>query len=186
MLQTRPYELMVRELTKPGSAILATLTPQRAELLHMAMGLAGEVGELVDAIKKHVIYNKELDYENVIEELGDVEFFLEGLRQTLNLQRAQILTANMVKLGARYPQGTYSDVAAKERADKLQAQVPKEKLGSASTPQINFLEQRQQLLEMAFLNLCEDLAADHRSADDIAYHLTRELIKVKALQLDAR
>ena len=83
----------------------------------MALGIAGEAGEIVDAIKKHVIYNKDLDMKNIIEELGDLEFFMEGLRSCLDLSRDMILEENWQKLSVRYKNG-YSDSAAQIRADK--------------------------------------------------------------------
>jgi NTP pyrophosphatase (non-canonical NTP hydrolase) len=109
---------MVTALVKPGDAIIASLTPEKAHALHMAVGISGESGELLDAVKKHVIYNKPLDRENVIEELGDLEFYMEGLRQGFDITRKETLDANIAKLGVRY-KGGYSDKAAQERADKV-------------------------------------------------------------------
>jgi len=109
---------MVAKLVKPGADIIATLTVEKAHTLHMAVGVAGEAGELLDAIKKEVIYNKALDRENVIEELGDLEFYMEGLRQGLGITREETLTRNIEKLSVRYNNFFYSDAAAIERADK--------------------------------------------------------------------
>jgi NTP pyrophosphatase (non-canonical NTP hydrolase) len=108
---------LVKALKKPGQEILDTLTPEKCDLLHMAIGLSGEAGELLDAVKKHVIYNQSLDISNVIEELGDLEFFMEGIRQVLRLKREDILFDNVNKLSIRYG-SKYSDAAAKERKDK--------------------------------------------------------------------
>ena len=109
---------LVQKLSKRGEDIITQLTPEKAHLWHMATGISGESGELEDAIKKHVIYNKPLDRENVIEELGDLEFYMEGLRQGLGITREETLQANVAKLGARYAAGKYSDKAAIARADK--------------------------------------------------------------------
>lgn len=109
---------MVTALVKPGEAIVSEMTPEKAHMLHMVLGLAGEVGEMVDAIKKHVMYNKPLDMENVIEEFGDLEFYMEGLRQPIGITREQCLEANIAKLGVRYAGLSYSDKAAQDRADK--------------------------------------------------------------------
>lgn len=113
------YAMMVDVLAKPGKAIRASLTEDQAELLHMAVGISGEAGELLDALKKHVIYNKPLDMDNVIEELGDLEFYMQGMRALLNLDRDQTLRTNMDKLSIRYAKG-YSDQAAQVRADKTE------------------------------------------------------------------
>lgn len=63
------YSDFVRALCKPGEAIIADLTPASAHLLHMLVGLAGELAELVD------------EEANVLEELGDACFFIEGSKQ---------------------------------------------------------------------------------------------------------
>jgi NTP pyrophosphatase (non-canonical NTP hydrolase) len=112
------YAVMVRALAKPGAAIVAAMTPEGAHALHMAVGVSGEAGELIDAVKKAVIYEKPLDLDNVIEELGDLEFYMQGLRDGLGITREQTLAANRKKLAKRYNQGTYSNTAAQQRADK--------------------------------------------------------------------
>lgn len=112
------YDKMVKALAKPGQAIVETMTAPEAHLLHMAVGVVGEAGELIDAVKKAVIYNKPLDRENVIEELGDIEFYMEGLRQGVGITREECLAANVAKLSKRYTAMHYSDAAAQARADK--------------------------------------------------------------------
>lgn len=109
---------MVRALCKPGGQIASEITPSDAHGLHMAVGISGEAGELLDAVKKAVIYRKPLDRENVVEELGDLEFYMEGLRQGLAITREETIEANIAKLGKRYEGFNYSDNAAKTRADK--------------------------------------------------------------------
>ena len=109
---------MVGHLAKSPSQIHQEMTPSSAGLIHMVMGISGETGELLDAVKKHVIYQKDLDYDNLIEELGDIEFYLEGFRQLLDITREETLTANIAKLGKRYPGFEYTNQAAQIRADK--------------------------------------------------------------------
>lgn len=112
---------MVKALAKPGADIVATLTAEDAHALHMAVGISGEAGELLDAVKKATIYRKPIDRENVIEELGDLEFYMEGLRQGLGITREECIDGNIAKLGKRYSAGSYSDSAAQNRADKVPA-----------------------------------------------------------------
>ena len=109
---------MVAKLAKPGEEILASLDGGKAHMLHMIMGMAGEVGELLDAIKKHVAYDKPLDLENVIEEMGDIEFYFEGLRQGLGIERMKVIDQNIEKLSKRYHKGSFSNDQANDRADK--------------------------------------------------------------------
>jgi NTP pyrophosphatase (non-canonical NTP hydrolase) len=109
---------MVKALAKSGEVIAAEIDGEDAHLIHMVIGISGEAGELLDAIKKKAIYRKPLDMENVLEELGDLEFYMEGIRQGLGITREQCLEANIAKLGKRYEGLQYSDQAAQDRADK--------------------------------------------------------------------
>lgn len=88
-------------------------------MLHAAVGVAGEAGELLDAVKKVWAYGKVLDYENAIEELGDLEFYMEALRQQIGVSREDVLQANQEKLAKRYPGFRYSDSHAQARLDKV-------------------------------------------------------------------
>jgi NTP pyrophosphatase (non-canonical NTP hydrolase) len=112
------YSEFVAALTKPGQAVLSGLTPQTAHLMHMAIGISGEAGELLDAVKKAAIYCKSLDLTNIVEELGDLEFYMEGLRASLNISRGEVIEANKSKLMKRYTSLHYSNEAAQARADK--------------------------------------------------------------------
>lgn len=112
------HDKLISQLKKPGDDILKDLTPTAADLLHLCLGLCGEAGEVADAIKKFAIYNKPIDMENVVEELGDIEFYLGAIRQTIGVNRSAILAHNTKKLRKRY--GTsYSNSAAQARADKV-------------------------------------------------------------------
>lgn len=109
---------LVAALVKPGAEILASLSPQDCHLWHMASCIPSEAGELFDAVKKAVIYRKPLDQKNIIEELGDLEFYMQGVRAELGITREETLLANVEKLSARYNQLKYSNEAAQARADK--------------------------------------------------------------------
>lgn len=111
------FNLMVASLKKDPEALLFEMTPLKLDLTHMALGIAGEAGELVDAVKKFAIYDKPLDLINVVEELGDLEFYMQGIRAALGITREETLEATLAKLGKRYPAG-YSNAAAARRADK--------------------------------------------------------------------
>ncbi len=112
------HDDMVKKLFKNGDAILSTITTDQLTRLHAVVGISGEAGELLDAVKKETMYNKKPDIENIIEELGDLEFYMEALRQAYDITREQTIRANIAKLGVRYSSGTYSDKQAQERADK--------------------------------------------------------------------
>jgi len=112
------YYKFVGALSKPGEEIVQSLTADKAHVLHMLLGLTGEVGELVDAIKKHIIYGKVLDIAHVVEELGDIEFYLQGLRNAYEISRISVVLQNERKLQQRYAAGRYTNQQAVQRADK--------------------------------------------------------------------
>lgn len=116
------YADLVRNLTKPGHKILVGLTPTQCHVWHMATGISGEAGELLDAVKKFAVYEKDLDLVNVIEELGDLEFYMQGLRDGLGISREEVLQFNVRKLSKRYASGAYTDSEAQARADKENGQ----------------------------------------------------------------
>lgn len=117
------HKQMVKVLVKNPAEILQALDPVKVDLLHAMLGVANEAGEILEAVKAHVIYNKPLNVANIREELGDMEFYLEQLRTNplVNITRFEALKANMDKLGERYKDFKYSDKAAIDRADKKEA-----------------------------------------------------------------
>ena len=72
------YAEMVERLVKPGEDIVAGIDAEKAHLLHMAVGLSSEVGELME-IRMLAACGKEVDTGHLVEELGDAMFYLQGL-----------------------------------------------------------------------------------------------------------
>ena len=89
-----------------------------AALQHGCLGLATEVGELTDAVKKHVIYGKELDVCNLQEEIGDILWYLAVVANNAGISMSAAAGQNIEKLQQRYPE-KYSDADALERKDKV-------------------------------------------------------------------
>jgi len=115
------YSHFVRTLRKDPVKLLAEMTPDKADMNHAIIGIANEAGEISDAVKKHTIYNQPLDDKrraHIIEELGDMEFYLEQLRAVCKIDREEVLIANREKLAVRYAGLVYTDKAAEVRADK--------------------------------------------------------------------
>ena len=115
----KDFEKMTIALAKDGEQIKQEITPEQANLLHMGVGVSTEANELLDAMKKHTIYQNPLDVENVKEELGDLLFYMSNLMQSVGLSFEEILQHNIDKLSVRYSKGSYSNAQAQERADKV-------------------------------------------------------------------
>jgi NTP pyrophosphatase (non-canonical NTP hydrolase) len=74
-------------------------------LINGVMGLCGESGEVIDIVKKHLAHGHELDREHILEELGDVAWYLAEVAYALDASLDDVLTANIEKLRKRYPDG---------------------------------------------------------------------------------
>ena len=72
------FTKMVTHLFKSGEEMQKELTVMDLELIHAVMGISGEADEIVSAINDE-------DDENLLEELGDIEFYLNKLRTLLEL-----------------------------------------------------------------------------------------------------
>jgi len=87
------------------------------DLIHAAMGLTSEAGEFMDAIKANYAYNKELDVENLIEELGDILWFVALACNSLGIPMSAPAHLCIEKLLVRYPD-QFTNEGAIARADK--------------------------------------------------------------------
>jgi NTP pyrophosphatase (non-canonical NTP hydrolase) len=74
-------------------------------LINGVMGLCGEAGETIDLVKKHLHQGHELNKERMIEELGDVCWYIAELATYLQVDFSEILDYNIAKLAKRYPEG---------------------------------------------------------------------------------
>ncbi len=72
-------------------------------LVNGVMGLCGESGEVIDLVKKHLHHGHDLSKEKMIEELGDVCWYIAELATYLEIDFSDILDANVAKLKKRYP-----------------------------------------------------------------------------------
>jgi len=76
-----------------------------SQLLNGVMGLAGESGEAVDLVKKHVFHGHDLDKGHLAKELGDIAWYLAVTAYTIGYDLEEILQMNVDKLRKRYPDG---------------------------------------------------------------------------------
>jgi NTP pyrophosphatase (non-canonical NTP hydrolase) len=97
-----------------------TMPDPAGELVHAALGLAGEAGEFADAIKRHVTYGQRLDVANSLEELGDLLWYVALAARAIGVPLSHIAQHNIDKLRRRYPH-RYTDALAALRFDKEQA-----------------------------------------------------------------
>lgn len=73
------------------------------------MGLNGEAGEAIDVLKKHKFQGHQLDRNKIIEELGDVLWYIAETCEGLGVSMEEVASFNIEKLKKRYPDGFSSD-----------------------------------------------------------------------------
>lgn len=89
------------------------------EIIHAKLGIDSESGELADTIKKCLIYNQSFDVENIVEECGDILWYIALMLKACDCTIEQCMQRNIDKLKIRYPE-KFSEQDALERKDKQQ------------------------------------------------------------------
>lgn len=88
----------------------------KTQLLNVAVGLAGESGEICEHIKKMVFHGHALDVEGLAEEAGDLMWYIGLLLDAIHpsLHMGDIMAENIDKLKKRYPNG-FSEERSRKR-----------------------------------------------------------------------
>jgi len=95
--------MQLKEYCEKANRTNANLETWQLNDLHMILGMMTEIGELADTFKKELAYNKNLDWVNIKEELGDIMWYWGNLCYTNGLNPEEILDINIAKLQSRYP-----------------------------------------------------------------------------------
>jgi len=95
------------EINDYQKAALRTANSDKSKdlILNGVLGLCGETGEVADHIKKHLFQGHELDKDQMINELGDVCWYIAILAKGLNVDLETVMKKNIDKLMKRYPNG---------------------------------------------------------------------------------
>lgn len=75
---------------------------QKDMVLNGVLGLAGESGECCDIVKKNRFQGHELNREHLIEELGDVLWYIAETASGLSVSLEEVAQYNLDKLHKRY------------------------------------------------------------------------------------
>lgn len=73
---------------------------------------------ILDAAKKSAIHELELDTQKLLVAMDGLTFEMSNFRAIENINRQECINANVLKLGKRYGDGSYSNKQAQLRADK--------------------------------------------------------------------
>lgn len=71
-------------------------------LTNAVLGLAGETGELIEHVKKHVYQGHDLSKTEIATELGDVLWYVAYVASSVGLSLDSVAEKNIEKLRKRY------------------------------------------------------------------------------------
>lgn len=91
------YQVRARRTQNPK------LTPSEA-LQHALFGLSSETGEILGIYQK-ALQGHEIDQKKVLDEVGDLMWFVAELCDCLNVNMGVVARSNIKKLEGRYPDG---------------------------------------------------------------------------------
>ena len=101
--------MTINEYQKLAMSTLNKKLNNKDVLINGVMGLCGESGEVIDIVKKQLAQGHDLDKEKLINELGDVAWYLAETAYALGVDLETILSLNIEKLKKRYPEGFSSE-----------------------------------------------------------------------------
>jgi NTP pyrophosphatase (non-canonical NTP hydrolase) len=99
---------------------LSNLGANVPQLLTAALGLTAEAGEFTEVVKKIFLQGKPYSEENVFHmkrELGDMCWYIAQACMALDTSFNEILSMNVEKLSARYPEGAFEVYRSENRVE---------------------------------------------------------------------
>lgn len=97
-------EEYARLAARTNSKVSLYLGDETADLIHAAIGAGTEAGELLDQVKRHLFYDAPLDRINVIEECGDILWYVALALRSVDSTFGEAMEKNIAKLAKRYPE----------------------------------------------------------------------------------
>lgn len=101
--------------TSFGTSTSLQLKPELKNLIHGIVGAFGEAGEMMDHLHDVLTSRVELDSVNLLEEIGDLEWYLACIHRALGTTPSQAWDVNIAKLAKRYPGMRWDAEAAVNR-----------------------------------------------------------------------
>lgn len=89
------------EMVEYQKEAFTTAKPTARNLYYMALGLAGEAGEVANKVKKIMRDGTEPDIKDLKSELGDVLWYVSGLATVLGISLGDVAATNLAKLKDR-------------------------------------------------------------------------------------
>lgn len=111
--------------TQEYSRRALALAGDQPRFLHAALGIAGEAGEVVDIIKKVAMYDRPLDRNHLIEEIGDLAWYVNLMIDAAGSTWSEVFEKNIAKLETRYPEKKFDAGRAIDRDKEAEQEAMK-------------------------------------------------------------
>lgn len=87
----------IKEYQKETQRTCPDLGNKELNILHMDLGIATEIGEVLDIFKKNIAYNKELDLVHIGEEIADICWYITNKARLEGITLDEIEAWNLAK-----------------------------------------------------------------------------------------
>lgn len=105
------------------------------KLILGSLGLAGESGEVIDMIKKHLYAGHDLNGDALLKEIGDVLWYLALMCSTFGWTLDDAIRVNVDKLHKRFPDGFSSERSIRrEEGDMITLEI------NENTPSLDLID----------------------------------------------
>lgn len=114
----------IKKALRTESQMVPIFDSNQSRILHAGLGMATEAAEFLDALKKHFFYGAPTDRTNLVEEMGDLFWYMAIASDALGVDFDEIQRRNVNKLKTRYPD-KYTDEKALNRDLAAEAEALK-------------------------------------------------------------
>lgn len=91
------------EYSRKALAFASFQATPKDDMIHAALGMTSDTGELIECLSNHSRYGEPLDRTNLIEECGDVTWFTNLLVHTLGKDLVQVYIQALEKIALEAP-----------------------------------------------------------------------------------
>lgn len=140
--------------------------PKVIRLLHAALGLSTEANEFVDQLKKHLFYGKPLDEVNLLEELGDGNWYESVALDVLEKEYEEVFQVIISKLILRYGSAKFSANKAINRDLDIERSFLENELTNAACYPRHILEKMRALNDISEIQFQTMVRKFHTSTVD--------------------
>lgn len=116
-------KLKVAQLTEPDKL---KFTDQQIDIIHGALGLYSEAGEIIEEVIASAMEQREVDLTNLEEEAGDVMWYVALILRSVGSSFVKAARKNIAKLFARYPDKFNSESALVRDLDAERQELEKQ------------------------------------------------------------